>query len=162
MISPHLPSLYLRRKRNTESRWGSKKAAARIKTKLLVKRICFMTYASYQDFRNEFGDDDLPDDAEIRVVRAIDRASRLADTYIRSNGITVPLVDPVAIADVRGSVLDIARYNAWPDTDNENLRQRYEDALSFLEGIATGKIHLIAEGKTTTGSKLTNIRLFRA
>lgn len=121
-----------------------------------------MTYASYQDFRDEFGDDDLPDDAEARVFRAIDRASRLADTYIRSNGIAVPLVDPVAIADVRGSVLDIARYNAWPDTDNENLRKRYEDALSFLEGIAIGKIHLIAEGKTTTGSKLTNIRLFRA
>ena len=128
----------------------------------LAKRNAFMTYASYQDFRDEFGDDDLPDDAEIRVIRAIDRASRLADTYIRSNGIAVPLVDPVAIADVRGSVLDIARYNAWPDTDNENLRKRYEDALSFLEGIATGKIHLIAEGKTTTGSKLTNIRLFRA
>ena len=128
----------------------------------MAKRNAFMTYASYQDFRDEFGDDDLPEDAEVRVVRAIDRASRLADTYIRSNGISVPLIDPVAITDVRGSVLDIARYNAWPDTDNENLRQRYEDALGFLEGIATGKIHLIAEGKTTTGSKLTNIRLFRA
>lgn len=128
----------------------------------LAKRNAFMTYASYQEFRDEFGDDDLPDDAETRVVRAIDRASRLADTYIRSNGINVPLVDPVAIADVRGSVLDIARYNAWPDTDNENLRKRYEDALGFLEGIATGKIHLVSQGQTTTGSKLTNIRLFRA
>lgn len=121
-----------------------------------------MTYASYEDFRNEFGDDDLPEDSEIRVMRAIDRASRLADTYIRSNGISVPLADPVAIADVRGSVLDIARYNAWPDTDNENLRKRYEDALGFLEGIATGKIHLVSRGQTTTGSRLTNIRLFRA
>lgn len=128
----------------------------------MAKRNAFMTYASYEDFRNEFGDDDLPDDAEIRVVRAIDRASRLADTYIRSNGIAVPLVDPVAIADVRGSVLDIARYNAWPDTDSENLRKRYEDALAFLEGVATGKIHLVSQGQTTTGSRLTNIRLFRA
>ena len=128
----------------------------------MAKRNAFMAYASYEDFRNEFGDDDLPDDAETRVIRAIDRASRLADTYIRSNGIAVPLVDTVAIADVRGPVLDIARYNAWPDTDSENLRKRYEDALAFLEGVATGKIHLIAEGKTTTGSKLTNIRLFRA
>jgi phage gp36-like protein len=120
-----------------------------------------MTYASYEDFRNEFGADDLPEDAETRVVRAIDRASRLADTYIRSNGISVPLADPVAIADVRGPVLDIARYNAWPDTDNENLRKRYEDALGFFEGIATGKIYLVSMGQTTTGSKLTNIRLFR-
>lgn len=130
-------------------------------TTTMPKRNAFMTYASYEDFRNEFGDDDLPDDAETRVVRAIDRASRLADTYIRSNGITVPLADPVAIADIRGSVLDIARYNAWPDTDNENLRKRYEDALAFLEGIATGKIHLVSQGQATTGSKLTNIRLFR-
>lgn len=121
-----------------------------------------MNYASFEDYRNEFGDDDLPEDAELRVGRAIDRASRLADTYIRSNGITVPMADPVAIADVRGSVLDIARYNAWPDTDNENLRKRYEDALAFLEGIATGKIHLISAGQTTTGSKLTNIKIYRA
>ena len=128
----------------------------------MAKRNAFMTYAGYQDFRDEFGDDDLPEDAEVRVIRAIDRASRLADTYIRSNGISVPLVDPVAIADVRGSVLDIARYNAWPDTDNENLRKRYEDALGFLEGIATGKIHLVSQGQTTTGSRLTNIRLYRA
>lgn len=121
-----------------------------------------MSYANFEDYRNEFGDDDLPEDAETRVIRAIDRASRLADTHIRSNGIAVPLTDPAAIADVRGSVLDIARYTAWPDTDNENLRKRYEDAIAFLEGIATGKIHLISNGQVTTGSKLTNIRLFRA
>ncbi|AYN11786.1 phage protein Gp36 family protein [Pseudomonas putida] len=121
-----------------------------------------MIYASYEDYRSEFGDDDLPTDAEVRVCRAIERASRLADNYIRSHGISVPLTDPAAILDVRGSVLDIARYNAWPDTDSENLRKRYEDALAFLEGIATGKIHLLSDGQTTTGSKLTNIRLFRA
>lgn len=129
---------------------------------LMIKRNAFMSYATYEDYRNEFGDDDLPEDAELRVSRAIDRASRLADTYIRSHGISVPLTDSVAIADVRGSVLDIARYTAWSDTDNENLRKRYEDALAFLEGIAAGKIHLVSAGQTSTGSKLTNIRLFRA
>lgn len=121
-----------------------------------------MSYATFKDYRDEFGDDDLPADAEVRVNRAIERASRLADTYIRSHGISIPLTDPAAILDVRGSVLDIARYTAWPDTANDNLRQRYEDALSFLEGIAIGKIHLVSAGQTTTGSKLTNIRLFRA
>lgn len=121
-----------------------------------------MTYASYEDYRSEFGDDDLPSDVEIRVNRAIERASRMADSYIRSHGISVPLTDPAAILDVRGSVLDIARYTVWPDNDSENLRKRYEDALTFLDGIATGKIHLVSQGQTTTGSKLTNIRLFRA
>lgn len=121
-----------------------------------------MNYASYEDYRSEFGDDDLPSDAEIRVSRAIERASRMADSYIRSHGISVPLTDPAAILDVRGSVLDIARYSAWPDTDSENLRKRYEDALAFLEGIATGKIHLVSAGQTSTGSKLTNIKIYRA
>jgi len=121
-----------------------------------------MTYATFEDYRDEFGDDDLPDDAEIRVTRAIDRASRLADTYIRSHGISVPLADPAAILDVRGSVLDIARYTAWPDAANENLRKRYDDAIAFFEGIATGKIHLVSAGQTSTGSRLANIRLFRA
>jgi phage gp36-like protein len=118
-----------------------------------------MTYASYQDYTSEFGEDDRPQDV---AVRAIERASRLADAYIRSRGISVPLSDPLAIAEVRGSILDIAKYMAWPDSDTENIRQRYEDAIAFLEGIATGKIHLVANGQTTTGSKLTNIRLFRA
>ena len=161
---PHYYPLYLRKRKKRAVVDGVDQQPPRggINHKLWLRESAFMTYASYEDFRNEFGDDDLPDDAEIRVVRAIDRASRLADTYIRSNGINVPLVDPVAIADVRGSVLDIARYNAWPDTDSENLRKRYEDALAFLEGVATGKIHLVSQGQTTTGSRLTNIRLFRA
>lgn len=121
-----------------------------------------MAYATYDDYREEFGDDDLPDDAEVKVGRALERASKLVDTYIRSSGVDVPMTDQAAIADVKGSVLDIARYTAWSDTDNENLRKRYEDAISFLEKIAQGKVHIVSEGKQSAGSKLSNIRLYRA
>lgn len=120
-----------------------------------------MNYATIDDYNNEFGDDDRTG-AESRIAHAIDRASRLADAYIRSHGIPVPLTDQAAILDIRGPVLDIARYTSWPDSPTDNMRQRYDDALAFLEGIATGKIHLVSAGQTTTGSKLTNIRLFRA
>lgn len=121
-----------------------------------------MTYATYEDYQNEFGDDDLPADAEARVARSIERASRLADTYIRSRGITVPLTDPSTIGDVRGSVLDIARLYAWPDNTSEEIRKRYEDAISFFESIATGKIKLTTNMESVPVSGFANIRLFRA
>lgn len=121
-----------------------------------------MTYATFQDYQNEFGDDDLPADAEARVARSIERASRLADTYIRSRGITVPLTDPSTIGDVRGSVLDIARLYAWPDNTSEEIRKRYEGAISFFESIATGKIKLTTNMESVPVSGFANIRLFRA
>lgn len=120
-----------------------------------------MTYATYKDYENEFGDDDLPSDAEARVARSIERASKLADVYIRSRGLTVPLTDSAAIGDIRGSVLDIARLYAWPDNTSEEIRKRYEGAISFFESIAAGKIKLISNTDAApTG--FANIRLFRA
>lgn len=121
-----------------------------------------MTYATYEDYQNEFGDDDLPSDAEARVARSIERASRLADTYIRSRGLTVPLTDPLAIGDIRGSVLDIARLYAWPDNTSEEIRKRYEDGISFFESIATGKIKLTTNTEAVVAAGFANIRLFRA
>jgi len=122
-----------------------------------------MTYATYTDFQNEFGDDDLPEDAETRVLRSLERASKLADTYARSAGLTVPLADASAVADIKGSVLDIARYFCWPDNTSDEIRKRYEDALKFLESVASGKIRLIIkDGQVSTGSGFRNIRLIRA
>jgi phage gp36-like protein len=120
-----------------------------------------MTYATYEDYQNEFGDD-LQSDAQARVARSIERASKLADVYIRSRGLTVPLTAPSAIGDIRGSVLDIARLYAWPDNTTEEIRKRYEDAISFFESIATGKVKLITNTEAVTVSGFANIRLFRA
>ncbi|MEG0323803.1 MAG: phage protein Gp36 family protein, partial [Raoultibacter sp.] len=77
-------------------------------------------------------------------------------------GISVPLVDPVTLGDIKGPVLDLARYFAWPDQPSEEVRTRYEDAIKFLELVSIGKIKLVVSGQEVVRSGFTNIRLIRA
>lgn len=120
------------------------------------------SYAAPDDYLNEFSGDTIHSDSDIRIPRTLDRASRLVDTYIRATGIPVPLVDPVTLRDVKGPVLDLARYFAWPDQPSEEIRARYEDAIKFLELVSAGKIKLVVEGQQVVKTGFTNIRLFRA
>ncbi|WP_137163387.1 phage protein Gp36 family protein [Pseudomonas asiatica] len=120
------------------------------------------SYGTRDEYLREFSGDSVHDDSDIRIPRALDRASRLVDTYVRSTGIQVPLTDPATLRDVRGSVLDLARYFAWPDQPSEEVRARYEDAIKFLELVSTGKIKLVVAGQEVVKSGFTNIRLFRA
>lgn len=117
-------------------------------------------YISLADFETEFGSDDLPEDLA-RLDHALDRASRLVNTYCRASGLTVPLTDTNAIADIKGPCLDLARYFVWNDNPSEELRKRYEDAITFFEQVASGKIRLVAAGQTSTPSGFANIRLIR-
>ena len=119
-------------------------------------------YATPDEYLNEFSGDPTHEDSSTRIPRTLERASRLVDTYIRSTGIQVPLSDPATLRDVKGSVLDLARYFAWPDQPSEEVRARYEDAVKFLEMVSTGKIKLVVEGQEVVKSGFTNIRLFRA
>lgn len=121
-----------------------------------------MPYATIDDYQKEFGDDDMPTDSGDKVERALDRASKLIDTYARSSGLAVPLVDAIAIESVKGSLLDIARYFAWPDNSSDEIRKRYEDAIKFLESVSTGKISLVPGEKAVTGSGFRNVQLVRA
>ncbi|MDD2038741.1 DUF1320 domain-containing protein [Pseudomonas putida] len=120
------------------------------------------SYATPEEYLAEFSGDTVHGDSDIRIPRALDRASRLVDTYIRSTGIAVPLSDPATLRDVKGPVLDLARYFAWPDQPSEEVRARYEDAIKFLELVSTGKIKLVVAGQEVVKSGFTNIRLFRA
>ena len=120
------------------------------------------SYATPDDYFNEFSGDTVHDDSGIRIPRTLDRASRLVDMYVRSTGMAVPLTDPATLRDVKGSVLDLARYFAWPDKPSEEIRARYEDAIKFLEMVSTGKIKLVVAGQEVVKSGFTNIRLFRA
>lgn len=117
-------------------------------------------YASVEEFITEFGNDDVPDGNEDRVSRAISRASRLVDTYSRAGGIATPIVDDAAISDIKGPVLDIARYYTWSDSPSEELRKRYEDAISFLGKVASGKVKIIADDSFTP-SGFSNVPLVR-
>lgn len=120
------------------------------------------SYATHEDYLVEFSGEPAHEDADIRIPRTLERASRLVDTYVRSTGIQVPLTDPATLRDVKGPVLDLARYFAWPDQPSEEVRARYEDAVKFLEMVSTGKIKLVVEGQEIVKSGFTNIRLFRA
>lgn len=116
-------------------------------------------YSTLEDYITEFGSDDIPSNDEDRVLKSLDRASRLINTYARSGGMSIPL-EGEALESVRGHVLDIARYFAWSDSPTEVMRKRYEDAISFLERVATGKIRLVVN----TGNKqsgFSNIRIVR-
>ena len=117
-------------------------------------------YASLLDFEKAFGSDDIIEDAD-RMSQCLERATRLVDTYARSAGLTTPLADVNAIADVKGPCLDIARYFAWSDSNNEKIRTHYEDAISFLEKVATRKILLIPTGAPVATGGFGNIRLIR-
>lgn len=117
-------------------------------------------YAAVEEYKVEFGDDDVPSGDEDRVSRAISRASRLVDTYSRAGGLSTPIIDETAIADIKGPVLDIARYYTWSDSPSEELRKRYEDAISFLEKVALGKVKIIADDSFTP-SGFSNIQLVR-
>ena len=126
------------------------------------KTMTILAYATNEDYFAEFSGDTVHSDSDTRIPRSLQRASRLVDTYVRSTGITVPLTDPVTLRDVKGPVLDIARYFSWPDQPSEEIRTRYEDAIKFLELVSTGKIKLVVEGQQVVKNGFTNIRLVRA
>lgn len=127
------------------------------------KTMTIPAYATPEDYFSEFGgDDEVHDDSETRIPRVLERASRLIDTYVRSTGIPTPLVDPVTLCDIKGPVLDIARYFAWPDQTSDEVRTRYVDAIKFLELVSAGKIKLAVDGQEVVKSGFTNIRLIRA
>lgn len=117
-------------------------------------------YISLADFEKAYGSDDLKEDVE-QMQDAFERASKLIDVYVRSAGIEVPLTNQQVINDIRGHCLDIARYFVWNDSNNEKIRKNYEDAISFLEKVATRKIQLIATGTSSSNSTFKNIRLVR-
>ncbi|WP_346010137.1 phage protein Gp36 family protein [Pseudomonas sp. WS 5051] len=126
------------------------------------KTMIIEAYATQEEYLQEFSGDTVHSDSATRIPRSLQRASRLVDTYVRSTGITVPLTDPVTLRDVKGPVLDIARYFSWPDQPSEEIRTRYEDAIKFLELVSTGKIKLVVEGQQVVKNGFTNIRLVRA
>ncbi|MGX5053120.1 gp436 family protein [Enterobacter asburiae] len=109
-----------------------------------------MTYATPEDYiacfteRDATGvsagyDMDTPDDA--RIARHLQSASDRIDSYLGAR-YTLPLVDvPGALRDY---CCDIARYLLTGNEHQctEEIRLRYEDAVSWLKRVADGKITL--------------------
>ncbi len=78
-----------------------------------------------------------------KAEQAIETAQGEVDGYLLSGGYTVPLNLPPK--NVKNYVVDIAVYNLAvmsgfrSDSADNELKVKYEKALDFLRGVATGK-----------------------
>ena len=70
------------------------------------------------------------------VKSAIQDASNIADGYI---GLKYPIPLPEVPENLKIYICDIARYLLWKTKASEEVRQRYEDAISFLERVSVGR-----------------------
>ena len=118
-------------------------------------------YGSLASLTQQFGEDELlmlaqgPDDNEgnptldgPRVLIALARASREADTYIAPR-YAVPL--PVSGDDtepLKSFVGDMTRYHltGGPALESESVIRRYEEALAWLKSVAKGVTDLLLPG----------------
>ena len=107
-------------------------------------------YCTRDDLRTRFGEIELRQIAaadsghgtdETRIARALADATGEVDTYLGTR-YPVPLATvPDAIARVAA---DIARYRLYDQAAPEEVRRRYEDAVSLLRRIASGDVRIQA------------------
>ncbi|UXF57489.1 DUF1320 family protein [Chromohalobacter phage YPCBV-1] len=108
-------------------------------------------YASVADMIERFGEDEivmLTDQAHTGEVdtavaeRALEDAAAEIDGYLASR-YRLPVTDTPRLLSLLAT--DIARYRLQQPVATEQGRQRYEDAVSRLKGIARGDINLPLE-----------------
>lgn len=80
---------------------------------------------------------------------ALTSASEIIDTYC-GNRYHLPL-DPLPVA-MRAFCIDIARYRLDRVRSREDVRQRYEDAIRFLEQLTKGIVSIGATALGTSAS----------
>lgn len=106
------------------------------------------TYATVQDMLDVFGDGEMTELAsaqtgsleEHRIEAALVSACSQADSAAGLRyAVPVAVVPPM----LRQVVLDIARFRLWGVRASEEVRNRYEYAVSWLRDLATGKAALI-------------------
>jgi len=95
-----------------------------------------------------------------KAIQAISTAQGEADGYLISGGYSVPL-NPVP-ENIKNYVIDIAVYNLAvmsgfrSDAADGELKIKYEKALEFLRGVATGKYRIplpSEEGEGATAAR---------
>jgi len=102
-------------------------------------------YADRTDlYRLGIREDALGDTSTDDQDAALEAASRTADSYLASQ-LTVPLTGTITL-DVKSAVCRLAAYDLISGTRGFNpesdpsLRDRYSDALRWLEGVSKGLI----------------------
>ncbi len=107
-----------------------------------------MTYAIKQNLIDRYGSEELlqlTDRANTGLIDDTVIARALADADAEINGYlathyTLPLA-PVPAA-LEKLACDIARYRLYEDRVTEIVEKRYDDAIKFLQGVASGKVSL--------------------
>jgi len=109
-----------------------------------------MTYAVKQNLIDRFGSAELTEltDRATPPAGAIDDAvlnKALNDADAAINGYvavkyTLPINPVPAMFERFGC--DIARYYLYEDRANDQVRRRYDDAIKYLEGVASGKVNI--------------------
>lgn len=123
-----------------------------------------MPYADETDFIEAFGlqltieltnlEDPEADTVDSTVMtRGLTRATSLIDGYL-SGRYSLPLASTPEL--LKSLCLDIARYNLGHYAKEDDVRQRFEDALKMLQQIANGTLNLglpaVDTPTTTSGS----------
>lgn len=80
------------------------------------------------------------------VDAAIADAGSIIDGWIGAK-YTIPLEYPPE--NIKIFVCDIARYLLWKSKASEEVRRRYEDAMSYLKGVSKGTNVLLVKNPTT-------------
>lgn len=88
-----------------------------------------------------------PDDPDephlVRLEQVLTEASGQMDLYLGTRH-TLPIagLSDAQAGDLSRLCCDIARYRLWADAASKEVRQRYEDAIGFLEQAAAGRVRL--------------------
>ena len=107
-------------------------------------------YATEDDLIKRFGAEIdnlkamLPPDA---MVEAIQDSMEEINAYI---GGRYPLPLPNVPSNLKRMACDIARYRLYFQQPTDEVRKRYEDAVSFLKLIASNKAHLQIQSEDTS------------
>lgn len=83
------------------------------------------------------------------LIAALSSASEIIDTYC-GNRYRLPLY-PLPVA-MKAFCIDIARYRLDRIRSREDVRQRYEDAIRFLEQLCKGMVSIGATALGTSAS----------
>ncbi|ENK2023283.1 DUF1320 family protein [Vibrio alginolyticus] len=124
-------------------------------------------YYTIEDYKSAFGEDDLPLDVDgnvdnAKVEKAIERACREANTYIRASGQATPLdilEHSDALEDMQGYVLDMSRYYVFDSSSSEESQKRYDSAIKFFDKVASGKTNLFVQEPVSAVGTLFNMRV---
>lgn len=104
-----------------------------------------MAHCTQQDLIDRFGEDEITQladrdrdgtiDADV-VTKACDDATAEIDGWLYGR-LTLPETVP---QEVVRRACDVARYLLYDDRASDQVRERYEDALTWLKDVAAGRV----------------------